>query len=64
MPLSVKDHRELIRESSFGHFSTLFIPEYGGRMFLFLSVLHVAFRGPSDLATREGPVYPSSTKRW
>ena len=32
MPLSVKDHWEISRESYFGNFSTLFIPEYGGRM--------------------------------
>ena len=31
MPLSVKDHREISKESYFGNFSTLFIPEYGGR---------------------------------
>ena len=31
MPLSVKDHREINRESYFGNFSSLFIPEYGGR---------------------------------
>ena len=31
MPLSVKVDREISRESYFGNFSILFIPEYGGR---------------------------------
>ena len=31
MPLLVKDHREISKESYFGNFSTLFILEYGGR---------------------------------
>ena len=31
MPLSVKVDLEISRESYFGNFSTLFVPEYGGR---------------------------------